>query len=189
MFSRPPPCGDDVTVSAHLVDRDRLIGAIDSHALLAADEAAGIWPLALDGDETSRQMAYVDESECIGCTFCASIARSVFHMHEDAAGAARVVQQGESHDAISEAIDSCPANCIHLVNRVELQHLELRRANGHHEYLPHFRDQVHATTARMAIPDLGPSFPGIEQQRLAVEAQRKREENSEGGGGPRGWLL
>ena len=27
-------------------------------------------------------MAYVDEAECIGCTYCASIARSTFHLQE-----------------------------------------------------------------------------------------------------------
>lgn len=114
-------------------------------------------------------------------------------MHEDADGAARVVQQGETPDATSEAIDACPANCIHMVNRGELRHLEARRADGHHEYLPHFRDGVHATTDRMAVPDPGPSFPGIEQHRrtvdITVEEQRERERRSGGGAGPLGWIF
>ena len=185
LFSQPPPtldAGDDAVSGSHLMERDQLIGVIDSHALLDADEAAGLWPLMLDRDDEARQLAYVDESECIGCTYCASIARSAFHMHEDAGGASRVVQQGEEPDATSEAIDACPTNCIHMVSRGELRHLEARRSEGHHDYLPHFRDGVHATTARMAVPDAGPSFPGIEQQRRAVEEQRERERKSGGAG-------
>ena len=72
-------------------------------------------------------MAYVDEAECIGCTYCASIARSTFHMQEEAAGVARAVQQGECLEAIEEAQASCPVNCIHLVSRVELEALEEER--------------------------------------------------------------
>ena len=36
---------------------------------------------------------YVDESACIGCTYCADIARGTFFMHEEA-GRARVFDQG-----------------------------------------------------------------------------------------------
>ena len=36
--------------------------------------------MSLESDTSVAQMAYVDEAECIGCTYCASIARSTFHM-------------------------------------------------------------------------------------------------------------
>jgi len=68
LFSQPPPtldAGDDAVSGSHLMERDQLIGVIDSHALLDADEAAGLWPLMLDRDDEARQLAYVDESECI----------------------------------------------------------------------------------------------------------------------------
>merc|ERR1719469_788926 len=120
LFMRPPSIeGDDHEgdVHAHVWERDALVGEIRSSELLTLDEQAGIWPLSLESDAGVAQMAYVDEAECIGCTYCASIARSTFHMQEEAGGVARAVQQGECLDAIEEAQASCPVNCIHLVSR------------------------------------------------------------------------
>ena len=48
---------------------------------------------------------------------------------DDAYGKARVFQQGEDIlDAVEEAIDVCPAQCIHWVTRKELETLEEHRA-------------------------------------------------------------
>ena len=158
-----------------------LVGYVSSSELLRLDEEAGLWPLSLQLDETTTQMAYVDEAECIGCTYCASIARSTFHMIEEAGGVARVVQQGESADAIVEAQDSCPASCIHLVNRLELEELEARRAEGKSMRIDAFTASAYETGKRCRVPDLGPSFPGIKQQAQAVADQRWREANSQTG--------
>mmetsp|Transcript_16458 Transcript_16458/g.33228 ORF Transcript_16458/g.33228 Transcript_16458/m.33228 type:complete len:243 (+) Transcript_16458:3-731(+) len=167
LFMRPPSIeGDDYdgAVDAHVWKRDAVVGTISSSELLTLDEMAGIWPMSLERDESVPQMAFVDEAECIGCTYCASIARSTFHMQEEAGGVARAVQQGESADAVQEAMDACPANCIHLVSRLELNELEAQRAEGHSCRLDHFNDQVARTAKRLRVPDLGPSFPGIAQQ-------------------------
>ena len=145
LFMRPPSIeGDahDGEVAAHVWERDDLVGTISSSELLSLDETAGIWPMSLERDESVAQMAYVDEAECTGCTYCASIARSTFHMEEEARGVARAVQQGECADAIEEAMDACPANCIHLVSRLELNDLEEQRAEGHSCRLDHFSDQA-----------------------------------------------
>jgi ferredoxin len=185
LFTRPPAIdGDDSMdelTDGHLVTRDELVGYVSSSELLRLDEEAGLWPLSLQLDETTTQMAYVDEAECIGCTYCASIARSTFHMIEEAGGMARVVQQGESADAIVEAQDSCPASCIHLVNRLELEELEARRAEGKSMRIDAFTASAYETGKRCRVPDLGPSFPGIKQQAQAVADQRWREANSQTG--------
>ena len=64
-----------------------------------------------DGMPEASRFTYVDEHQCIGCTYCASIARNTFFMEDDN-GRARVYDQaGDSDDLVAEAIDSCPVNC------------------------------------------------------------------------------
>ena len=60
-----------------------------------------------DGEPTLLRFAYVDEVSCIGCTYCADVARNTFYMNDDA-GRARVFHQGgDSPELIAEAIDAC----------------------------------------------------------------------------------
>ena len=61
-----------------------------------------------DGRPVLLRFVYVDELSCIGCTYCADVARSTFYMNEDA-GRARVYNQhGDEPEIVQEAIDSCP---------------------------------------------------------------------------------
>lgn len=184
--------GDDVSSIAHgsyVWEREELIGSISSADLLSRDEAAGIWPMDLHSDPTIVQMAYVHEADCVGCTWCRAIARATFQLTEE--GMARVVQQGESADAIAEAIESCPADCIHMVSRDELEELEACRAEGQPvPRIGHWTDQVARTTRQVAArTDLGPRFPGIEEQERNRRAQWERESmqqlerEARGGGG------
>ena len=64
--------------SEEVVEKDP---TVTSHLQLDYDE---------DGQPTQLRFAYVDEAECIGCTYCASIARNSFFM-EPEAGRARDV--------------------------------------------------------------------------------------------------
>jgi ferredoxin len=81
-----------------------------------------------DGDLQLVRYTYVDEDTCIGCTYCADIARSTFFMEQDIKGAARVYHQGgDSEDTIEEAIDACPVNCISPVSYEDLVTLETER--------------------------------------------------------------
>ena len=159
------------SASSHLDARDSLIGSISSSELLEHDEVAGLWPALLDKNSSTSQYTFVDESECVGCTFCVSIARATFRMEED--GKARVIQQGEP-EPIHEAIDSCPVNCIHTCNRQQLRDLEEARAAGSFPWLAEWNDQIAATAVRSRVPDAGPKFPGIEEQQLRIAAARKR---------------
>lgn len=172
--------GDSAIDHDYLRTRDALLGVVNSSMLLSADEAAGFFPLSLSDNKSALQLSFVDETECIGCTYCVSIARDTFQI-EDEGGKARVFQQGESVDAVYEAIDSCPANCIHFVTRPQLERLEAQREAGESERLWQWRDQVAETAVRLRAADQGPRFPGIDEQRKRMEAQRKREDLS---GGP-----
>ena len=80
-----------------------------------------------DGEPLLTRFTYVDEHTCIGCSYCASIARNTFFMEDDH-GRARVFDQhGDSEDLIAEAIDSCPVNCIHYTSHEDLVILETER--------------------------------------------------------------
>ena len=80
-----------------------------------------------DGEPALTRFTYVDEHVCIGCTYCASIARSTFFMEENH-GRARVFDQGgDSEELVAEAIDSCPVSCIHYVSYEDLIILENER--------------------------------------------------------------
>ena len=98
-----------------IVEKSKLI---PSHKQLDLNE---------DGEPLMLRFAYVDEIACIGCTFCADVARSTFYMDEQA-GRARVFNQGgDEPDVIQEAIDTCPVNCITYVDLEDLQILESER--------------------------------------------------------------
>jgi ferredoxin len=91
---------------------------VPSHAKLRVDE---------DGRPLLLRFVYVDELTCIGCTYCAEVARSTFYMNEDA-GRARVFNQhGDDPMVVQEAIDSCPVNCISYVDHEDLVILETER--------------------------------------------------------------
>ncbi|GKA46335.1 chaperone protein DnaJ C76, chloroplastic-like protein [Tanacetum coccineum] len=70
------------------------------------------------------QALFVDEKACIGCRECVHNARNTFVMDETV-GCARVnVQFGDDDTSIEVAVESCPMDCIHWVEREELAVLE-----------------------------------------------------------------
>ena len=122
--------GDD---QDYLLNRDSLVSTeMDSSELLRRDEAADLWPAALSTDRDDQSaMLWVDELSCVGCRYCATIARSTFSMAEGDGdfGTARVTMQGgDDSEVIEEAIDVCPADCIHTCSRNELEILEEYRS-------------------------------------------------------------
>eukprot|EP00310_Coccolithus_braarudii_P020423 CAMPEP_0183354742 /NCGR_PEP_ID=MMETSP0164_2-20130417/38004_1 /TAXON_ID=221442 /ORGANISM="Coccolithus pelagicus ssp braarudi, Strain PLY182g" /LENGTH=281 /DNA_ID=CAMNT_0025527685 /DNA_START=208 /DNA_END=1053 /DNA_ORIENTATION=+ len=106
--------GSLVEAEAQL-EKDR---AISSHQQLDYDE---------DGVPTMLRFAYVDEQECIGCTYCADVARNTFFMEDDAGRARVFAQGGDDPDTVLEAIDCCPVNCISFVDLEDLIILETER--------------------------------------------------------------
>ncbi len=56
---------------------------------------------------------HIEEDECIGCESCVGVCPGAFAMDE-ASGKARVINlDGGSEEEIQEAMDTCPAQCIH----------------------------------------------------------------------------
>ena len=93
-------------------------------------------------------------------------------MVDSAYGTARVIQQGgDVEDTVDEAIDCCPADCIHLVSRTQLAALEAQRHNGTVARLPEWKDQITATNKRMGTT--GSNDPTIRRQR--EESRRAAE--------------
>jgi ferredoxin len=79
------------------------------------------------GGMVRQRGVYVDELTCIGCKFCAHVARNTFYI-EPENGRSRVVRQdGDAEDTVQEAIDTCPVNCIQWVDYTELRKLEAER--------------------------------------------------------------
>merc|ERR1719174_1734987 len=83
------------------------------------------------GLPTEFKFHYVDEQQCIGCTWCADVARNTFFM-ESERGRGRVFRQhGDSVDVIQEAIACCPVNAIHGLSWEQLVSSEtLREENA-----------------------------------------------------------
>lgn len=81
------------------------------------------------GGKLRSKAVWVDESLCIGCTYCSCVATNTFAM-ESTHGRARALRQdGDSSELIQEAIDTCPVNCIEWVGFEELEGLRLKLAS------------------------------------------------------------
>ncbi|MBP5972578.1 ferredoxin [Brasilonema sp. CT11] len=90
-----------------------------------APERSGLEPEL--GGVLRQKGVYVDEITCIGCKHCAHVARNTFYIEPDY-GRSRVIRQdGDLHEVIQEAIDTCPVDCIHWVKYTELKKLEEER--------------------------------------------------------------
>lgn len=90
-----------------------------------APERSGLEPEL--GGWLRQKGVYVDEVTCIGCKHCAHVARNTFYIEPDY-GRSRVVRQdGDAEEVIQEAIDTCPVDCIHWLDRTEIKKLEEER--------------------------------------------------------------
>eukprot|EP01025_Chloroclados_australasicus_P004085 TRINITY_DN10988_c0_g1_i1.p1 TRINITY_DN10988_c0_g1~~TRINITY_DN10988_c0_g1_i1.p1 ORF type:complete len:359 (-),score=41.76 TRINITY_DN10988_c0_g1_i1:208-1284(-) len=80
--------------------------------------------MAKHEDPEESRAVFVDEQACIGCKNCVWVAPATFRV-EASYGRSRVFAQWiNEEDDIQCAIDSCPVDCIHWVNREELPALE-----------------------------------------------------------------
>ena len=62
-----------------------------------------------------EKAVWVDQSDCIGCRYCAHVASNTFVMVPETGCCRAALQDGETIDRIQEAIDTCPVDCIHWV--------------------------------------------------------------------------
>lgn len=56
---------------------------------------------------------YIDTEECIGCENCVTLCPDVFGFDGATDKAFVITAEGGSKQCIDEAIDTCPAGCIH----------------------------------------------------------------------------
>ncbi|XP_008811242.2 chaperone protein dnaJ C76, chloroplastic [Phoenix dactylifera] len=76
------------------------------------------------GSKNEQRAVFVDEVRCVGCLKCALLARKTFAI-ESAYGRARVVAQwADPEEKILDAIQTCPVDCISIVERSKLAALE-----------------------------------------------------------------
>ncbi|XP_058097895.1 chaperone protein dnaJ C76, chloroplastic-like [Magnolia sinica] len=76
------------------------------------------------GSEKEERAVFVDEVKCVGCLKCALFAQKTFAI-ESVYGRARVVAQwADPEHKINDAIQSCPVDCISIVERSNLAALE-----------------------------------------------------------------
>lgn len=56
---------------------------------------------------------YIDEDECIACGSCAELCPNCFNFDEDEMDYAEVTSFDCPEEDVQEAMDNCPAECIH----------------------------------------------------------------------------
>ena len=87
------------------------------------------------GGQLRQKAVWVEESDCIGCRYCAHVASNTFLMIAETGRCRAIRQDGDSIERIQEAIDTCPVDCIHWVDFEHLidlrqRQLETARSRG-----------------------------------------------------------
>ena len=92
------------------------------HEYIESNDISGFEPVL--GGQLREKAVWVDESACIGCQYCVHVATNTFFVDEDY-GRARVIRQdGDDHEVVQEAMDTCPVDCMHWVDFEDLDRLE-----------------------------------------------------------------
>jgi ferredoxin len=60
-----------------------------------------------------NEKVYNDMEECIGCGSCVEICPEVFELDEGVEKAVVIQAEGSLDNCVEEAIQTCPAECIH----------------------------------------------------------------------------
>ena len=79
------------------------------------------------GGELRQKAVWVEESDCIGCRYCAHVASNTFLMIAETGRCRAIRQDGDSIERMQEAIDTCPVDCIHWVDFEHLINLRQRQ--------------------------------------------------------------
>ncbi|RLA80934.1 MAG: ferredoxin [Deltaproteobacteria bacterium] len=56
---------------------------------------------------------YIDEEECVGCGTCEELCPEIFELDEETGRAKVIEPEVEDEGCVEEAMDTCPAECIH----------------------------------------------------------------------------
>ena len=82
------------------------------------------------GGKLREKAVWVEESDCIGCLYCAHVASNTFLMIPETGRCRAIRQDGNTVELIQEAIDTCPVDCIHWVNFEDLISLKKRQLDS-----------------------------------------------------------
>jgi ferredoxin len=77
------------------------------------EKTSGFTISAWKGSNMSRRIPVIEKEECIACGNCEAVCPAVFRLNE-ALGHSEVINpRGAPAEAIQQAIDECPVQCIH----------------------------------------------------------------------------
>jgi curved DNA-binding protein CbpA len=116
---------------------------------------------------------FVDEFTCIGCKQCVWQAPATFRMNDDY-GRSRVFAQWlNSEDEIEAAINACPVDCIHWVDREQLPFLEHIAVNYEKVSVGIMQSQTGATVDPF---EAAVAFQKARQRKIDMRAEELAEE-------------
>jgi ferredoxin len=116
---------------------------------------------------------FVDEFTCIGCKQCVWQAPATFRMNDDY-GRSRVFAQWlNDEDDIQCAIDSCPVDCIHWVEREQLPFLEHVAVNYEKVSVGIMQSQTGVVTDPF---EAASSFQKMRQRKIDARAEELAEQ-------------
>jgi len=116
---------------------------------------------------------FVDEFTCIGCKQCVWQAPATFRMNDDY-GRSRVFAQWlNSEDEIEAAINACPVDCIHWVEREQLPFLEHIAVNYEKVSVGIMQSQTGATVDPF---EAAVAFQKARQRKIDMRAEELAEE-------------
>ena len=95
-----------------LADSESNLAAFDHYE--DSDIISGFEPVL--GGQLREKAIWVDEANCIGCQYCVHVASNTFIVEEEYGYSRAIRQDGDSVELISEAIDTCPVDCIYWVD-------------------------------------------------------------------------
>ena len=61
----------------------------------------------------AKRVPKIDTDECIACGNCEAVCPEVFRLNENLGHSEVINPQGAPEEKIQDAIDQCPAQCIH----------------------------------------------------------------------------
>jgi len=116
---------------------------------------------------------FVDEFTCIGCKQCVWQAPATFRMNDDYGRSRGFAQWLNSEDEIEAAINACPVDCIHWVEREQLPFLEHIAVNYEKVSVGIMQSQTGATVDPF---EAAVAFQKARQRKIDMRAEELAEE-------------
>lgn len=124
-------------------------------------------------DPGETRAVFVDEFTCIGCKQCVWAAPATFRMNDDY-GRSRVFAQWlNKEEDLNVAIESCPVDCIHWVERDDLPYLEHVTVNYEKVSVGIMQSQ---TSSSVNAFEAAESFQKARQRRIDQRAEELAEQ-------------